>query len=300
MSEEDRGTQSNAGQIEFWNGRVGELWKRNQERLDRAFSAFTPILVEAAAPTRAKKLMDVGCGCGELALALAARTGPRGRVLGIDISKPMLERARARAAALSGEHAALAWVEADATDYAFDADFDLLVSRFGVMFFADPVASFRNLRRALKPGGRFAFLCWTKLDLNPWAAVPVASLGDLCGPQPPGDPFAPGPFAFADTRRAEAIFGQAGFCDLTATQVEAPVLLGRVESDMANDRQVQAVEDAMELSLRTGPAGALLREADDATKLEARRLIGAALLPYAADGEVKLGGSCWLYTGRNP
>jgi SAM-dependent methyltransferase len=300
MGEENKGAQSNAAQIEFWNGRVGELWKRNQERLDRAFAAFTPILIGGAAPTRTENLVDVGCGCGELALALAAQMGSSGHVLGIDISKPMLERARARAAALSGAHAALDWLEADATDYHFDADFDLLVSRFGVMFFADPVASFGNLRRALKPGGRFAFLCWSKLDLNPWAAVPVASLSDLCGPQLPADPFAPGPFALADTRRAEAIFTQAGFCDLTVTPIKASVLLGRAESDKASDRQVRAVEDAMELSLRTGPAGALLREADDATKHEARRLMSAALLPYAADGELKLGATCWLYRGRNP
>jgi SAM-dependent methyltransferase len=302
MSENDSAmaNATNAAQIEYWNSRVGENWTRNQERLDRAFAVLSQVLVDKVSPPRDAKLIDVGCGCGDLALALAARMGPGGHVLGIDISKPMLERARTRASALAGEHAGFAFIEADATEHAFTADHDLLVSRFGVMFFADPVASFRNLRHALKPGGRFAFLCWAKLDLNPWIGVPLAPLKEMFGPQPPADPTAPGPFAFADKERVAAIFTQAGFVDVSATLVEGAVLLGRADATASGDQQARAVEDALELTMRTGPVAAFLRDADEGAKQEARRRLAAALLPFAVDGGVKLGGTCWLYTGSTP
>jgi SAM-dependent methyltransferase len=297
--EEARPAGDNDAQIEYWNGRVGGLWVRNQERLDRAFAALTAIFVARTAPESGTKVLDVGCGCGDLALMLATRVGPKGQVLGIDISKPMIERARARSLAdtqASLERAPVSWAEADAAAYEFAADYDLLVSRFGVMFFADPIAAFSNLRRALKPGGRCAFLCWAKLDLNPWVAVPLAPLRELFGPQPPADSHAPGPFALSDPVRVESILRAAGASNISATLIEAPVLLGRTGDMAGPDAKAQAIDDALELIMRTGPVSALLRDADEATKIEARRRIGAALSPFITDGEVKLGGSCWLYT----
>ena len=204
----------NIAQVEFWNGRAGETWARNQERLDRAFAPLMSVLVEKAAPEIGERIIDVGCGCGDLALALAPRLGRRGHILGVDVSKQMLERAQARALAVSGEHATLAWLEADASACEFAAEYDLLVSRFGVMFFADPVAAFRVLRRALKPGGRFAFLCWRSLERNPWLAVPATALHDLLGPRPPADPWAPGPYALSDATRVCEMLREAGFSRL--------------------------------------------------------------------------------------
>jgi SAM-dependent methyltransferase len=290
--------QGNVAQVEYWNGRAGEIWARNQARLDRAFAPLTEVLVEKATPAQGEKIVDVGCGCGDLALALASRVGSAGHVMGIDVSKPMLERAQARADGLAGDHCSLAWVEADATNQAFVAEYDLLVSRFGVMFFADPVAAFANLRRALKPGGRFAFLCWRPLDYNPWLGVPCAAMRELLAPQPPADPFAPGPFALSDSERTTKILQAAGYSDVSAHRIDASVLLGRADGEASGDLNARAVEDALELSLRTGPAAALLREADEATRLAARERVADALATLVADGEVRLPGSCWLYTGR--
>lgn len=210
----------------------------------------------------------------------------------------MLERAQQRADSLSGGHAPLAWFEADASAHGFAADHDVLTSRFGVMFFADPSAAFGNLRRALKPGGRFAFLCWRELGANPWVALPLAQVADLPGGQQQTDPLAPGPFALADRQRTCGIFEDAGFADCTAIQVDGDVVLGRAGGGA--DAQAAAVADALELSLRTGPVGAILREADDELKQEVRRRITKFLGGIARDGAVTLPGSCWLYTGRNP
>jgi SAM-dependent methyltransferase len=290
----------NAAQVEFWNGRVGEIWVRNQERLDRAFAPLAQGLVEQAVPASEERILDIGCGCGDLALALAARVGARGHVLGIDISKPMLERAQARARALAGQHASLTWLEADAGTHEFAAEYDLLTSRFGVMFFADPVKAFANLRRALKPGGRFAFLCWRSLQRNPWVAVPLAQIQDLVGPQSPADPFAPGPYALSDPDRVGEILSAAGYSDFSANLVEASVLLGSAGAEAGRESNARAVEDALALTLRTGPVSAFLRDADEATKIEARRRVGAAFSTIVADGEVRLLGSCWLYMGRRP
>jgi SAM-dependent methyltransferase len=297
-SAQGNSAQGNDAQVEYWNGRAGEIWTRNQARLDRAFAPLTYALVEKAAPARGEKIVDVGCGCGDLALALASRVGHAGHVMGIDVSKPMLERAQARANAVAGDHGALAWVEADATSQAFVAEYDLLASRFGVMFFADPIAAFGNLRRALKPGGRFAFLCWRPLDCNPWLAFPLAATRELLGPQPPAEPFAPGPFALSDPTRVEKILREAGYCEVSTTLVDGSVLLGRADAGVGAEANAQAVDDALELALRTGPVAALLREADEATRLEARQRVAAALKTIVADGEVRLPGSCWLYTGR--
>jgi SAM-dependent methyltransferase len=288
----------NSSQVEYWNGRAGETWARNQARLDRAFEPLTHELVEKVAPAIGERIIDVGCGCGDLALALASRVGPAGHILGIDVSKLMLERAQARA--LAGDDTTVTWVEADAAEHEFVAEYDLLASRFGTMFFADPVAAFRNLRRALKPGGRFAFLCWRSLERNPWLAVPLAPLHDLLGPRPPVDPFAPGPFAFSDPNRVGEILSATGYSDFSATLVEASLLLGRAEAAAEMDSKASAIADALELTLRTGPVAAFLRDADEATKIEARRRVSAALSTLVADGEIRLPGSCWLYTGRRP
>jgi SAM-dependent methyltransferase len=295
----EKGQGNNDVQIEYWNGRVGDLWARNQERLDRAFAALTDIFIDKMAPLNGAKILDTGCGCGDLALALAARIGPAGHVAGIDVSKPMIERARARAETwgkAAHDRATTTWTEADAATHAFAAEYDLIVSRFGVMFFSEPAAAFRNLRRALKPGGRCAFLCWGPLDINAWVTVPLGTLRDLFAPQPPADPHAPGPFALSDPKRMETILREAGASKIEATLIKAPVLLGRADDKTGPALKERAVDDALELILRTGPVSALLREVDEATKVEARRRVASALLPFAVEGDVKLEGACWLYT----
>lgn len=299
-TDQERPPSENLAQIEFWNGRPGEIWARNQEKFDRIFSPLTQVLTDQVAPASRERVLDIGCGCGDLALALAARMSAKAHILGVDVSKPMLERARQRGKGLVGEHADLAWLEADASTHAFSADYDLLISRFGVMFFADPLEAFGNLYRALKPGGRLAILCWRDIEHNPWFGLPLAQIQDLVGPQQPATPLTPGPFGFADPSRVCAMLVQAGFAACTAKSVDAPLCLGRAGAPAAADANAQAVADALDISLRVGPVAAFLREADDAAKIEVRSRVETLFASIVIAGEISLGSACWLYTGHKP
>src|SRR6185369_15072156 len=180
--------------------------------------------MDAAAVAAGERVLDVGCGCGSTTIELARRAGPTGHVVGADISGPMLADARARTAAAGLGNVEL--VHADAQTHAFPPSaFDLVFSRFGVMFFADPTAAFANLRGALRPGGRLAFVCWRSLPENPWMAVPLmAALQHLPPPTIPG-PEDPGPFSFADRGRVERILGGAGWSDVTVTPLDETLTL---------------------------------------------------------------------------
>ncbi len=176
----------NAGQIEFWNSPVGDRWTEFMESQDRMLGPLGEAAMAAAQISPGDHIIDIGCGCGTTTLELARRTGPSGHVLGIDISTPMLERAAEQAALVDGVSVDLQ--NRDAATYRFEAQaFDRAFSRFGVMFFADPVTAFSNLRAALKPGGRLAFVCWQPLDLNPWMATTLSIAAQyLDRPDPPG------------------------------------------------------------------------------------------------------------------
>src|SRR6202012_5499402 len=164
------GHDRNADQIAYWNGPNGQRWTDRQAEQDVLLAPVTQALIDRAAPRPGERIIDVGCGCGGTSMALASRVAPAGFVLGVDISGPMLSRARQ----LAPKELPVDFVLADATVYPFDpGSFDLLVSRFGVMFFAEPAVSFSNLRRALRPNGRVAFACWRAPRENPWMMTPV-------------------------------------------------------------------------------------------------------------------------------
>jgi SAM-dependent methyltransferase len=289
----------NAGQIELWNGRGGEIWTRLQARLDRLFEPLTGVLLSAAAPKPGESILDIGCGCGDLTLKVAKACGTQSHIRGIDISAPMLKRAKAREAewrAAAPGMAHIEWFLSDAMLHPFEPRADLVMSRFGVMFFADPVVAFTNIRRALKPGGRLAILCWAALDDNPWIKVPLAAVHELIDPPPPLPEGAPGPFAFADTLRVQAILGEAGFVDAAARSIEVRLRLGQAPAHAGNRAQ-SALEDALCLALESGPVAALLRNADEATHLKVREGIAAALQHFydEAPGEIVLAARCRLY-----
>ncbi len=190
--------QDNADQVAFWNGLTGEKWARSHAQLDHAFAPLTASLLAHANPHPGEAAVDVGCGCGDLTLAVARGLGTGGRVLAIDVSAPMLVEAKVRAEQEGpGPSATIEWALQDASTHAFaPGAYDLVVSRFGVMFFADPVAAFTNLRRALKAGGRLAMLCWRPMEENAWFSVPRASVLPLVPPPepvPPGGPSLPKP-----------------------------------------------------------------------------------------------------------
>jgi SAM-dependent methyltransferase len=277
----------NADQIAYWNEQAGPRWVEMQERLDRMIGVLGMRALERAALAAGESVLDVGCGCGGTTLEIARRVAPGGRALGLDISRPMLARARARAASAGAPGAA--FVEADAQTVPLEAGaFDAVFSRFGVMFFADPVAAFANLRRALRPGGRLTFVCWQRLVDNPWVTLPLGALAKhlpLPAPPPPG---APGPFAFADAERVRELLAQAGFAAVACEPAEERLALG---GDL---------DDAVALALELGPSAAVLREAGAGEELRAQvaASIREALASHAGGDAVRLPSAAWIVSAR--
>lgn len=275
---------SNAEQIEYWNGKVGETWVRMQERMDRALTPVTAALLGLAAPAPGEHVLDIGCGAGETSIAADAAVGEEGSVLGLDVSAPLLARARQRAEDLLSE---AIFIEADAARWNEEAGFDLIVSRFGVMFFDDPQAAFANLHGLAAEGGRLAFACWQQSGENLWATLPLQVLGDLLPPQPTADPHAPGPFAFADPARVAAILASAGWQDIVFHELPFAMVVGEGDDPVAA---------AVHFNLRIGPAARAVRDAG--IEDQARPLLADALKAWHRDGVVALPGAVWLVTAR--
>jgi SAM-dependent methyltransferase len=275
-------TGPNADQIAYWNTNVGEKWARNQDVLDQQLLPINERLVDYARISPGESVLDIGCGCGATSRVVAARAGPRGRVLGLDISAPMLARAKTL-----GGGETIRYVLADAATYAFaEKSFDCAVSRFGVMFFTDPVAAFANIRTGLKPGGRLAFVCWREMRANAWMAVPLlAALNHLPAPEPT-DPHAPGPFAFADPKRVERILGDAGFSRIEIVPEAFTLKLGAGGP--------QALDQALYLLTEIGPTSRLLSEATPEARAAAIAAIRKALAPHVSAQGVALGAQCWF------
>jgi len=269
---------SNAKQVEYWNGRVGERWARRYSRIDQNLQEITPRALTFAGARAGERALDVGCGSGTTTLALAGAVAPGG-VTAIDISRPMLEVARARAAEAKAD---IRFHLADASDFAFAPQFDLVFSRFGVMFFADPVAAFANLRRALKPGGRLRFVCWRKVAENRWASAPFEAAKHLLPPAEPSDPLAPGPYAFADAARVEKILSDAGFRDVTIQRLDCAFYMG-----------ADADEAALE-ALNVGPLAYAARDLDDAARAEARETVAATMEQFKTPAGITPPAACWL------
>jgi SAM-dependent methyltransferase len=273
--------QVHAAQVAYWNSVAGQRWAHRQAQIDAMLAPLTEALLAAAAPAVDARVLDVGCGCGTTTLALATRL-PDGAVTGLDVSAPQLEVARSRGGSLTN----ISWLEADAAAHRFaPAAFDLLFSRFGVMFFGDPTAAFANLRESLCPGGRLVFACWRPLAENPWARVPLeAALPHLPPPSPP-DPEAPGPFAFANAARVVRILTGAGWAEPRITRFDFPV-------DLAGGKGLDA---AVAQTLQIGAAARALTDQPKELRSAAAVSIRTALAPYAVEGgRVSLPGSAWF------
>jgi len=277
--------QNNTDQIAYWNGPNGQRWTDRQAEQDVLLAPVSKALFDRARARAGERIIDVGCGCGSTSLALAEQVGPSGFVLGVDISGPMLARARERAP----RGAPVDFVQADASDYPFDPQsFDLLVSRFGVMFFAEPAASFANLRRALRPSGRLAFACWREPRDNPWMMAPLQAIYQHVPRLPPVGPEDPGPFAFASQERVNRILGEAGY---KAVEME-PVGLSL---DIAIGRGLEA---AVKAALQIGPASRALDGHSPETRAAASQSVKETLTPYVRGQSVPLPGSIWIVTAR--
>lgn len=278
----------NRDQIAEWNGTQGERWATMRREIDGIVLPFGDAALKAAAPQPGERVVDIGCGCGDTSIELARLVGPSGAVLGVDVSRPMLEVARSLGARERGLN--LGFREADAASAELPADTDLHYSRFGVMFFADPTAAFAHLRRSLRPGGRCVFACWRTPRDNPWSMTPLmAARQALKITPPPMDPNAPGPFAFASEERVRAVLSGAGFTKIELHRFDAAVRLG--------DTPRSAAEGAM----RIGPTSRLAREIDTEHHPLIRDAVERALSSLAApDGQVRLNGSAWVVSASNP
>ncbi len=272
----------NTAQSEAWNGYEGGHWAANQGRYDAVNSGFNDRLLAAAMIADGDRVLDVGCGNGQVT-RLAARSAGRGRAAGIDLSAPMLDRARATAA--EEGIANVTFERGDAQIHAFPAGaFDVALSRFGVMFFADPVAAFANIGRALRPGGRVAFLTLRSIDRGDLGAVLAAMSGALPSPsQGPGSPE-----SLADPDRVRQVLTDAGFADVRPVDVEATQVWGR------------DVEDAAEFLCGWGPVKSAFDQAGETAAARAREAVRAALPPFERDGAVRLRGTAWLTTAIRP
>ena len=271
---------SNAGQIAYWNGPIGKTWAAAREKRDRDHAAITKTLLELAAPQPGEKVLDIGCGSGTTTLLLAERVGRSGRVLGIDISAPMLEAAVARAAKTAG---IAQFVEGDATDHPFESQgFDLAFSQLGVMFFADPIASFRNIHRAVKPGGRIVFACWRHPFEHLWAWIPESAAKPFLPPAPAADWNAPGRYAFHDPDRVKSVLLQAGF--------HAPVLQKFDARTFAGATPEEAAASAID----AGPLQRTLADADEPTRTKVRAAVIDRLRKEMAPGGIYLTSAAWL------
>jgi SAM-dependent methyltransferase len=272
-------TKPNSEQFDVWNGQVGLKWARLQDQTDLMLNNITDALMPFAAAKSGDHVLDIGCGCGTTTFRLQMEVGSGGSVAGLDISAPMLDVARARAQAMLSD---VTFVESDASVHDFQPVFDLVFSRFGVMFFDDPVAAFANIRKALSPKGRLAFVCWRPFKENDWAFVPYIAAKPFLPEQPPADPHAPGPFAFADSDRLKDILTKAGFNNIRIEKLDTTASLGKTAAEAAA------------ASLNIGPVS---RAANELPEGE-REKVCAAIEKVFADKVTAVGvapkAACWL------
>jgi SAM-dependent methyltransferase len=281
--DEPTGHDLNADQIAYWNGPGGQHWTDRQQTQDILLAPVSDILIDRAKVKSGERVIDVGCGCGATTTALAQKVGSTGHVLGVDISAPMLNRARQ----VAPGNLPVDFVLADATVYAFDpASFDLLVSRFGVMFFAQPALSFGNMRKALRPSGRLTFACWREPRDNPWLLTPLQAVYKHVPKLPQLGPEDPGPFSFASEQRVHRILTEAGFAGIAMEPCNLSL-------DVAVGRGLDA---AVEAALEIGPASRALQGQPSHIRAAAANSIREVLAPYARGQTVLLGASIWIVT----
>lgn len=272
-------TAANADQSARWNDRAGRSWAELGDLLDRVLEPFVPPLLEAIEPVAGRSVLDVGCGAGALTLAAAKRGAT---ALGVDISVPLVEAARARAERLGA--AGARFVQGDAQTRRFEArSFDALISRFGVMFFADPAAAFRNLRSVVRPGGKLAFVAWRSPAANPFMTAAECAASEILQ-LPERAEGGPGQFGFADSGRVGSILAESGWVGVEIRPVDVECRL--------------TLDELRLYSRRMGPVGDLFPTLDDSTRSEVERRVDAAFLPYLQGTVARFTAACWMVTAR--
>jgi SAM-dependent methyltransferase len=275
----------NREQADAWNGSEGRNWAELADHYESSAAAWVPVIIETAAIGSGERVLDIGCGNGGSTFA-AALAAPRGHVTGLDISGPLLESARRRAAERGIDN--VTFEQADAQVHALEPDaFDVAISKFGAMFFADPVAAFTNITGALRHGGRLALLAWVPLAGNEWLTTLRGALA--VGRDLPAPPVGlPGPFGLADPDTTRGFLTDAGLVDIALEQVDRPFVPGAT------------VDEAMAFAGATGIVQGLLHDLDDETRAEALSKLRDALTAHLTPDGVVLGSSAWAITARRP
>jgi ubiquinone/menaquinone biosynthesis C-methylase UbiE len=279
--------ERNAEQIEFWNGPGGRHWIKMQEMWDIVLGPVAMATLERAAVRPGEWVVDIGCGCGGTTIELGQAVGRTGHVLGLDISAPMLARAAERLPA----GMPIELLQADATTHPLPSGrFDLLFSRFGVMFFAEPARAFANLRRGLKPKGRLAFCCFRDSKDNPWMLLPLKAAYEHVPPLPKLGPEDPGPFSFASEERVRRILTEAGFANIRMEPVD-------LAFDVAAGRGLEA---AVTGTLEIGATSRAIEGQPPAVREAVASSVRKVLAPYQRDHSVPLPAAIWIVTAANP
>lgn len=272
---------ANQDQATHWNAAAGRNWVEMQPVLDRMFAGLLPPLLDAVAPGAGARILDIGCGAGALTLAAADRAGPSADCLGLDISEPLVAAARAEAGGIPNARFELA--DAQIHDFA-PGGFDTVLSRFGVMFFDDPVAAFANIRRATRPGGALRFAAWRSPKDNPFmrvgrqAALPFVDL-------PLPDPEAPGQFAFADRERVQSILSASGWRDIAIEPLDVPCSI--------------SVRDLPTYTTRLGPLGPLWAEFPPDLQSRLAEALREAFDVFVTGDEAVFTAGCWLVAAKS-
>jgi SAM-dependent methyltransferase len=267
----------------LWNGTGGNAWVDLAPVLDQMFLGLETMLIDAAAARGAERVLDVGCGTGATTIAIARRLGAGGACTGVDISARMIGAATARPA---DGFPAPEFIVADAATYPFEPGaYDLLTSRFGVMFFDDPMAAFANLRRAIAPGGGLRFFCWRGPEDNSFMTAGTRATKHLLPEMPERRPGAPGQFAFADEGRVREILVEAGWEGIEVEPVDVPCIF--------------PAAGLVGYLTRLGPVGQALGDADEGTRAEVLDALRLAYEPYVEGGEVRFAAGCWSVGAEN-
>ncbi|WP_434299132.1 class I SAM-dependent methyltransferase [Corallococcus exiguus] len=269
-------------QTKLWNGTAGHAWVEAQAVLDGMFKPIEDLLAEAVVTSSARQVLDVGCGTGSTTLAVARRLGAKGHCTGIDISEPMLAAARARA---EQEGTPARFIRANAQLHAFEpASFDMIISRFGVMFFEDPVRAFANLRHTARNDAALLAIAWRSPSENPFMTTAERAAAPLLSNLPARRPDAPGQFAFADSHRVHRILEESGWAGIDIQPIDFTCTLP--EKELVN------------YLTRFGLLSRVLQEVDERTRTQVIETVRAAFEPFVHGAEVRYTAACWKVVAR--